>query len=616
MIFINRQSSKSDLVLEIKCEKQRPACRDCRRLNDVCVYPPVTTSDEPKSGENLPQRNIQIADQHHASDLPLPTPLHNNGRSVENPPANNETNNDTHPRGKSRQDEMAWASETFDLLEDSTLSVTDPPVDFYEFGTLSDGPPPSCLPALSHHSSAIDQSSLWPTPQSSTPIFSREPPDITNNITNKSNADASSTLQESSQLMGCLSSPQGDLRRYMGHSFWALAANQTVDRDVLPHAEQLRCPSQKNHARNSEEWTRMLQSLPPKKVCDVLLGSFLLSVKPLLPLVHVPTLLDDYKAFWEQTATQIPVDQKSKNGSFVSLLWSVLYCGMVAASPSLLAESGIQMRDSCVFIKQLRLMLERTLVLSHYTELPTLNGFIAVLLAWECDPIANEILAAPAFVSQAMQVARTLGLHHEESIVSRGKVEAELARRVWYHVVFLEVYACVAAGSVLSYGTQESSYNTQLPQPLHDSFLDSERRTRIGVPSARRPSTAMLMIVGRCRMTRTLRCIMEFGYKAQPLSNQECEILEREIRQFEVAIDGLINQIVVRGIPEQGHLSSQLLRVNHQTHPHYYDDTIHEETVLNAYARIQLDMMKQYVRIFFNRQVLAGSSVSSSVWDE
>lgn len=598
--------------LEIKCGKQRPACRDCRRLNDVCVYPPAITSDQPKSAEHLPRRNIQTADQHHASAFPLPTSLHNNGRSVENTPAGNEINNDTHPKSKPRQDEMAWASDTFDLLDDSILSLIDPPANFYEFGTLSDGPPPSCLPALSHPSSAIDQSSLWSTPQISTCILSRESPDITN----KSNTDTSSNLQESSQLMGRSSSPQGDLRRYMGHSFWALAANQTVDRDLSPQAEQLRCPTQQNYDRNLGEWTRMLQSLPPKKVCDVLLESFLLSVKPLLPLVHAPTLLHDYEAFWEQAASQTRVNQESKNGSFVSLLWSVLYCGMVAASPSLLAESGIQMRDSCVFIKQLRLMLERTLALSHYAELPTLNGFIAVLLAWECDPIANDILAAPAFVSQAMQVARTLGLHHEESIMARGEVEAELARRVWYHVVFLELYACVASGSVLSYGTQESSYNTQLPQPLHDSLLDSERRTRIDAPSAQRTSTAVLMVVGRCRMTRTLRCIMELGYKTQPLRNQECEILETLIRQFEFAIDGLINQIVVHGMPEQGYLSSQLLRVNHQSHPHYYDDTTHEATVLNAYARIQLDMMKQYVRIFFNRHVLAGSPGLSTVWDE
>lgn len=534
---------------------------------------------------------------------------------MENTPANNEINNDTHPGGQYRQDEMVWASDTLNLLDDSMLSLTDCPVDFHEFGTLSDGPPPPCLPASSRPSSAIDRRSLWPTPQSSTPISSRKLPDITHD----SITDTPSDLQESPQLMGCLSSPQGDLRRYMGPSFWALASNQMADCDMLLQAQQRQFLAQQDHGRNLGEWARMLQSLPPKKVCDVLLESFLLGVKPLAPFVHVPTLLDDYDAFWEQGATKTRVNQASTNGSFVSLLWSVLYCGMVAASPSFLAESGIQVQDSGVLIKRLKLMLERTLVLSHYTELPTLNGFIAVLLAWECDPTTNDILAAPAFVSQAMQVARTLGLHHEEAIVPRGEVEAELARRVWYHIIFLELYACIASGSALSYGTQESSYNTQLPQSLHDSSLDSGRGPRIGAPSVRRKSTAMLMAVGRCRMTCTLRRIMESCYKTRPLGNQESEMLEREIRQFEVAIDGLINQIVVRGMPEQGYLSSQLLRVNHQTHPHYYDDTTQEETVLNAYARIQLDMMKQYVRIFFNRQILtgsSGSSESSSVWDE
>ncbi|CAI7639524.1 unnamed protein product [Penicillium glandicola] len=495
------------------------------------------------------------------------------------------------------------------------MSLTDRPIDLHAFGTLPDGPPPPFLPASSRPASASDRGCLWPSPKGSTPIPSQERPDITHD----SITDTRDDLQGSSQLMGYWSLPQGDLRRYVGRSFWALASNQIADCDELLQAQQLQFLARKHHNPNSGEWARMLQTLPPKQVCDVLLESFLLGVKPLLPLVHVPTLLEDYEVFWEQDARKTRSNQGSKNGSFVSLLWSVLYCGMVAASASLLAKSGIQVRDSGVFVKRLKLMLDRSLVLSHYTELPTLNGFIAVLLAWECDPTTDDILAAPAFVSQAMQVARTLGLHHEEAILPRGEVEAELARRVWYHVIFLELYSCIASGSTLSYGTRESSYNTQLPQPLHDSCLDSRRGTRVDAPSVRRTSTAMLMTVGRCQMTRTLRRIMELWYKTPPLGHQESEMLEREIRQFEVAIDGLINQMVVRGMPEQGHLSSQLLRVNHQTHPHYYDDTTQEETVLNSYARIQLEMMKQYVRIFFNRQILTGasrSSGSSSVWDD
>jgi hypothetical protein len=439
-----------------------------------------------------------------------------------------------------------------------------------------------------------------------------EHPGIAHNSTTNSLPD----LQETSPLMGCSRSPQGDLRRYVGPSFWALASNQMAECDVLLQAQQLQFMAEEDCGQNAEEWARMLQSLPPKKVCDVLLKSFLLSVKPLIPLVHVPTLLGGYEAFWDQVgqvARKSRVDRGTKDSSFVSLLWSVLYCGMVAASPSLLAESGIQVRDSGVLIKRLKLMLERSLALSHHTELPTLNGFIAALLAWECDPTTNDILAAPAFVSQAMQVARTLGLHQEAAIVPRGQIEAELCRRVWYHIIFLELYACIAAGSALSYGTQESSYNTQLPQPLHDSSLASGRH---GAPSVRRTSAAMLMTFGRCQMTRTLRRIMESCYKALPLGNMESETLQREIRQFELEIDGLINQMVVRGMPEQGHLSSQLLRVNHQIHPHYYNDTTQKETVLNAYARIQLDMMKQYVRIFFNRQILTGSSGPSSTWEE
>ncbi|KAJ5959468.1 uncharacterized protein N7479_006618 [Penicillium vulpinum] len=165
------------------------------------------------------------------------------------------------------------------------LSLTELPIDFHAFGTFSDAPP---LPSSSARpSSPIDRRSLWPAPKISTPISSCEISDITHNsVTN-----TPSNLRESSQLMECLSSPQGDLRRYVGRSFWALASNQMADCDVLLKAQQLRFLAQETHGRNSGEWARILESLPPRKVRDVLLESFLLSVKPLAPLTHVPTQL-------------------------------------------------------------------------------------------------------------------------------------------------------------------------------------------------------------------------------------------------------------------------------------------------------------------------------------
>lgn len=41
----------------------------------------------------------------------------------------------------------------------------------------------------------------------------------------------------------------------------------------------------------------LLRSLPSKKLCNVLIQSFLLGVRPLLRLVHDPTLQAEYNCF-------------------------------------------------------------------------------------------------------------------------------------------------------------------------------------------------------------------------------------------------------------------------------------------------------------------------------
>src|SRR6266566_7770840 len=111
-----------------------------------------------------------------------------------------------------------------------------------------------------------------------------------------------------------------------------------------------------NRQFQEHRWSRLseiMQNVPPKKLCDVLLRSFLLGIQPLMPLVHVPSLRARYGAFWAQYDNTLrsslspfggddgrpagPLNLKP-NPSFLCLFWAVLLCGAVAASPALLAE--------------------------------------------------------------------------------------------------------------------------------------------------------------------------------------------------------------------------------------------------------------------------------------
>jgi hypothetical protein len=394
---------------------------------------------------------------------------------------------------------------------------------------------------------------------------------------------------------------------------------QMADCDLLLQAQQLKFQSKKFDERCWTELSNVMRSLPSKKLCDVLLRSFLLSVRPLLPLVHGPTFQAEYDAFWSRysrnAAAPRPEDAM-KDASFLCLLWAVLYSGAVAASPSLFAEAQIQVRDTTAFLCRLKGKLDETLLLSKYTELPTLNGLVASLLAQECDPKVDEILTAPTFVSQTMQAARTLGLHREDAVMARGEIEGEVARRVWYHILYLEVLATISSGSSLSYSTSEDCFSTCMPHEFNDASMGASRLSLDSTNRYAQTSTAMLLAIGRYEMSRVMRHVIEQCYNNRVPTKEDLGILVAEMEQFESKIDGAIARLEVRGIPEQGHISTQLLGANPLIHKRLYQDNPHEETVFNSLARIQLSMMKNYVSIFFNRQFLnqASNHQTSKIW--
>jgi hypothetical protein len=95
-------------------------------------------------------------------------------------------------------------------------------------------------------------------------------------------------------------------------------------------------------------------------------------------------------------------------------------------------------RHTPALLLRLRTKLDQSLSLCKFTKLPTLNSPIASILAHECDSEVDEILMAPGFISEAMQAAKSLGLHSEEVItMAYGEVEGEIARRVWYHTYYI-----------------------------------------------------------------------------------------------------------------------------------------------------------------------------------
>lgn len=181
-------------------------------------------------------------------------------------------------------------------------------------------------------------------------------------------------------------------------------------------------------------------------------------------------------------------------------------------------EASIQIRNTRALLCRLREKLDETVAMSQFHEMPTLNGLISMLLAEECDPYFDEIAAAPPFAYKCMRAARTLDLHKEAVVAAKNGVESELARRVWYHVVQLEVPATITSGASLPYYSSDESYDTHMPHDIHDSEMrrDSRPTEKPNINNAN--SSAMQLAIGRVQLNRVLRKVVETCYSTRPIS--------------------------------------------------------------------------------------------------
>ncbi|OBT81280.1 hypothetical protein VE02_10150 [Pseudogymnoascus sp. 03VT05] len=612
---------------KIKCGKQRPACFHCKRLNESCVYelfPPQTTNYQrnQKRRRTSPE-NAQdgIAE---ATNIPFPA-LH----AQHLPHLSKFNQADLSMIVQQPRHEIEWAKDTTTeasfLIEDQDLSFLLNDHDDIFAATSSMDFDPHSISSYDTHSSVPSQSHVPFGCASFTthlPKHSDEPlardlqvghaiefsqkrangAKVINKWALDDPLDNTAELLralkqmpengESSGLPWCLSTGQGPLHRYVGSSFWELSGTGIPDCDRLLQAQQARLYSKEFDDDSWAGFKSLLRSLPSKKLCDVLIQSFLLGVRPLLPLVHGPTLQAEYDSFWvryNNDELQTRPNNYLADASFLCLLWSVLYCGAVAASPSLLAKASIHIRHTPALLLRLRTKLDESLSLCKFTKLPTLNGLIASILARECDSEVDEILTAPVFVTQSMLAAKSLGLHSEEVIImAYGEVEGEIARRVWYHIIYLEVLATLTSGSSLSQSSNEELYTTKIPREFDDINLGLGRANQDGSTQNAHSSSAMLLSIGRYEMTRVMRKVVEQCYSNRIPSKEDMRNLIAELEQFQGKIDVLIGRLKVRGLPEHGHISTQLLKADPLIHKRLYNDNPHDETVFNAFARIVL----------------------------
>jgi hypothetical protein len=229
----------------------------------------------------------------------------------------------------------------------------------------------------------------------------------------------------------------------------------------------------------------ILQSLPSPEDCNRLYQAFKFRVHPVVPICHLPSLEQTMTEFWGDTAMTTSADT-------LTLILSVAYCGLVSIND----ERYVNLTRS-IFISYERLLD----VLSFPNDIskatvPLLQSYLIVNT---CRASQIEPLSSFSFLSSAVRIAQALKLNLERKSLST--VVKEVQRRIWWHLVYMDVEAALVSG--LPNLIHDDDYTTYMPCQLDDYSITDTQDPVAGSLSVTSPM--MLAMHGRWHWALQMR---------------------------------------------------------------------------------------------------------------
>ncbi|KAI2790678.1 hypothetical protein POX_c03524 [Penicillium oxalicum] len=410
--------------------------------------------------------------------------------------------------------------------------------------------------------------------------------------------------------LGHLSLDDGGRSRYVGTTYWAYISNEINDLNQLlrgqprshetssenEHMESsdytgsargkriesvespLRSPVSHGHGGSFQQSIlfssgdspsttersvepEMLDHVPTHRQSHILYKGFMSGVHAISPVVHPPTVLKQYRAFWEWYDYTSYSGSLCPNPSFIPLLYAIWYGGSVTISiRTIKAEFNTPSR----FALSSRYSEEvtRWLTKISFPRSPSLHGLAAYLIVQTILSKEEEPLKSSLFVSLAMRVAQTMGLHRDPANFGIETSEAEYRRRLWWHIMHMDGVVAMSSGLPPLVG-DESYWDVRETSEVKDTLLGTpvaeEYEGRVASkqrepdnpddPSVCGGSSMVnvfyLTARGKYTMARAVRRILRIQLGTKPVTRRDME----ELRTILLDLQNKLNSIVDR-IPE------------------------------------------------------------------
>lgn len=280
----------------------------------------------------------------------------------------------------------------------------------------------------------------------------------------------------------------------------------------------------------------LLKSLPTKSVSNALLKVFFIAVWPICPLVDRSSLQTDYEDFWTWCGNNdesLPPQKFIDDPTFFCLLFAILYCGASAAPEAHWTSDMLQGECKDTILKQLKAAYTASLSQSFHLEHPTINTLVSMLLTGPFINPPHESMQSLVSISTTVRIAQSMGLHREATWSALNHKDQGTRRRIWWHIVWLDLQSCVSTGlppcsgsdvldgvSVVAYGDNDGAV-------INSEVLD----------------LTLLFDIGRSESTLLQWSIVSHLQSSRNMTTTKLSVLAMDAKRIDQTIDTLIDRI-------------------------------------------------------------------------
>ena len=354
----------------------------------------------------------------------------------------------------------------------------------------------------------------------------------------------------------------------------------------------------------------LLTTLPQKVVCDALLHSFSIAFYPIYPLIHLPTFHTDYNNFWQwcrNSDISQPDNKLLGDPTFLCLLFSVLYCGAMVSPLAMWMTDNLQDVEKNSAVEQLRKSCSSSLSMCQHLQHPTFSTLVSSLLTHSCSKSDTEPLEDLRFVSTILHLAQYMGFHRDGASFGLDSITSELRRRVWWHIIWLDVQTSTLRGSQLCCSSKQADNNVKMISEFRDEdLLMTTGRISKGPPSLPSAiSITMLLATGRFETARFEHFLVSELNSARDLGKAQFDRIVGAAKRVQTQLDQLIARIPTHGTWETGFVPSQLANASPLTHGSLYSDGTGRATIWSSWAKNMLFMLRTEVAVLVQKPLLA-----------